>query len=372
MADVVQTEAPTPVSHQEKVAGLYGDKYLRESEVRTLHSLLQDHPSVMVMGSIGRGKSTFMSEAFYYTREMKKHGGVARSVFFFDLHELDRHIRLLEGTESTPEDIAKTAHPILDWLDHQRQGPDLQDIPPTERPILFIDAGDVFFLEHLGSEYFPAYKSTQWRPIELLEGKPDAQQGYLRQYVRQAKAEKETIRVDMARVLNRPLPTPETPEQIELWVNWAMHRFPKYRAFEETREQLFNKVIQALQEGRVRVVLTDHGYSRESMKAGGEGVNRQACLYMLERYNQLFADSYRYDLPASYQTGKARTFLQRRGVNDLELQDEIIEATGAEHKLLTLAITPEVIQTLNTAHSEEHRKGILQRAVESYVESYKK
>ncbi len=61
-------------SEQEKIADLYGDKYLRESEIRTVHALLEYHPVVMIMGSLGGGKSTFMSEAAQYTREMKKHG----------------------------------------------------------------------------------------------------------------------------------------------------------------------------------------------------------------------------------------------------------------------------------------------------------
>lgn len=154
---------------------------------------------------------------------------------------------------------------------------------------------------------------------------------------------------------------------VESTVNNLLNYFPTYQAFEETRDLLFNKIAQALQDRRIRVVLTDHDYSRESMKKGGDGIHRQASLYMLEKYDRLFASAYQYGLPASYQTDKARLFLRRDlKVADPRLQSEIIAATSAEHKLLKLAITSEVLKALQSTESEEHRLRILQRAIEPF------
>lgn len=368
MTDQTVEFSPTPreAVELENAAQRYGPEYLREQEIRTVFNLLNEHTVVMVMGDLGRGKTTFMQEATQFTRQMKKHGRFAHAVNFLDVHELDRHIRLdpLRQKTSSAKDIVDTASPTLDWIDHQPSGEKLKEIPANQRSILFLDAGDALFLEHWGSEFFPAYKSAEWVLLERLKVQPEAQQAYLKGFVRSHRLEHEQRLRSAKAALGQTPPQPSTPEELEGMVQWSLNRFPLYQVFEETREQLLDKITQALKKGRIRVVLTDHGLSRESIRKSGQGLSRQASLYMLDKYEEVFAHAYKYELPASFQADKARLLLQRSlGIDEPQLQDEIIAATGASHKIMKLALTPQVVNQLKAANSPYSRSDTLLKAI---------
>lgn len=394
----IETQSAS-TTEQEKIADLYGPKYLRENEIRTVHNLLQTHPIVMVLGGLGRGKSTFISEALWYTRDRQKHGRFTHASFLFDIHSIDGHILYEQSSlyrtydyinPDTPQAkiraIQDTTRPLIEWLDHQPKGERLQDLPFAQRSILYLDAGDALFLSFndplemspIYQQMFPSLHSPEWEHLERLRGAPDTYRATFKMMVtNNLKEQKRSLNEHRRIVLANNLPNISTIashqqrldyytnlEQDELYVDDLMGRYEIYRAFQKTRDDLLDKIKQTLAEGKIRLVLTDHNYNRKRLLVTKP---QRADPYLLDKYDSLFALAYRYDLPSKLQADKARLALQRQyGLNNPVLQDEIIVATGGSHRIIKLAINPGVIATLQKITSADERNATLIAIVEPF------
>lgn len=364
----VELTRPTPPkTEQERAAERYGPQYLREAEIKTVFGLLSNHQSVMILGDLGQGKSTFMTEAAQYAQQVRKHGRFAHGIYSFNVHRLDEPFSLNPNRSiRTPDQLLRVAQPLFEWLDAQPQGDRLQNIPENESAILFLDASDWLFRLPMGSSNVPAYHSAEWDQAERLAQDPQQQFQHLKAFARRRIDQVEEITSQYSN--RRP---PRSEEQRDQSASFAASNFHLLQTYHGIRNQLLDRMDQALQDHRIRIVLTDHGDSRQQMQLSAQGKLPQASIYLMEKFDAIFSDAYRYELPASYEAEKTRLYLQRNlGVSDPILQDEIIAATGGVHKLLKLAITKDVVNTLNQTDSAEQRNTILLNAIENYEKEY--
>lgn len=321
----------------EKPNEAYETDYARENEIKELMGLLDTHPAVMVLGQEGRGKSTFFGEAM---DAVAKQGTGTR---FFDGHYIDN---VLVNSFSKNR-VQNSTEALSLWIRKQEK-----DAPIEKRPVLFVDAADALFLQShwIYGRGFPYYGSDQWYHWQKMSDAEFTQMVREKEYDELTERREKAMR-DYPSIPRRPIEQ-EFAHVVDSWR--AKLEVPTVKA------ALLNDIQDGLLNNRIRVVAADHDYPREKLAKN----NYLSPHLLLDMYDRTFKTAYRYELPAAYEPNRARIFIAKQlGIEDPQLQTELIQATGAEHQKLKYAFKGEVLDSLKKSDSLEEQRVIIEKAV---------
>ncbi len=335
----VPREAPLP---PEKSASEYKTNFLRENEINTVWDVLQNNPAVMVLGEEGRGKSPFL-------REITEHASSNNiPTTLINIHQIE------EATEhGIPGDAQAVVRPYTEWLDK------LPVVPIAQRPLLVIDAADWLYLARprLQSPIIGTEKWNQWQAL-----RQDSQKWKDFVYQKDKEYIDKYYQRDIEKRAQWDAQHPDSPwkhpiETIDQRVSRSVLKYEKEMEESQVKADFTDSLGKSLQEGKVRLVLTDHNYDRSKVVASEE---------MMRRYDGAFGQAAKYELPGQYEINRARLFIENSfGITDAQIQDKIIEATKARNNYLKNAFSAEDKAKIKTSTPDE-RKAVIKEAVSKF------
>lgn len=332
--------ASSTLRSPEKTRADYETDHVRETEIKTVLDLLGEHPAVMILGEEGRGKSTFTGEFLKYAN------GHGISTGYIDVHQIEH------ATErANPGAAQAVIQPYLDWFDT------LSPALLQQRPVLIIDAADWLYL-HRGGVNTHLYGTEEWRKWQELRKNPEQWRNFV--YERQKDWIHKYYNRDLKRVEDWNREHPDYPwthpvSSIEERLQDDVDRYNSWMDEPIVKASFIDALGAVLKDEKVRIVATDHNYDRS--KTIGS-------LEMMRKYDEVFGEAYRYELPTSFEVDRARLFLkQTYQIEDPVVQDEIIEVTGGRPNYLKNGLTSEVIEQVKNSPSSEERRRLLEEAI---------
>lgn len=331
------TEPLVDILTTEKPASAYETNYTRENEIKEVAEILNHNPMVMVTGEEGCGKTGFINEIQDFIQKQ----GI--QTYLYDCHIPDRAL----SNSFRPEVVRASTSGIKKWIETQNA-----HMPHSQRPVLFLDAGDFLFLQSDDIYYvrgMPYYGSEKWQEWLKIKEDPDKWKEFIK--------EREWKNIQEFREKY-----PNITDSPEEELNSRIETYDAKLAVAFVKRDLMQTLRQAIADERIRIISTDHAYPKEKLAENPY----LAPPVLVTEYDSVFQQATRYDLPRAYEVNRVRMVIANmHGITDPSLQDEIIRETGAMHQKIKYPLTKEVMKQFQEEPSKEKRAEILQNAIQA-------